>query len=195
LTLFLQNVLGFSPLQAGLAFLPVALGIVAGSQLAIRIIGRVGPRTPMTGGALMAAIGLFWLSTATSVHVNYLAAVLGPLAVLAIGLGMAFVSTSATVISGVNPSESGLASALLNAGRQLGGSLGIAIMGTVAATVSRAELTTGPFTHSAVNRALTSGFSSAFEVAALFAAGGFVAALIAVRNRQAVAGPRKPRQN
>jgi EmrB/QacA subfamily drug resistance transporter len=188
LTLFLQNVLGLSPLQAGFAFLPVALGIVAGSQLAIRIIGRVGPRVPMTGGALMAAIGMLWLSTVTSVHANYLADVLGPLAVLAIGLGMAFVSTSATAISGVNPSESGLASALLNAGRQLGGSLGIAIMGTVAATVSRAQLTTGPFTHAAVNRALTSGFSSAFEVAALFAAGGFVAALIAVRNRQAPAG-------
>jgi hypothetical protein len=61
-------------------------------------------------------------------------------------------------------------------------------MGTVAATVSRAQLTTGPFTHVAVNRALTSGFSSAFEVAALFAAGGFVAALIAVRNPQAPAG-------
>jgi hypothetical protein len=140
----------------------------------------------MTGGALLAAIGMFWLSSVTSVHANYLADVLGPLAVLAIGLGMAFVSTSATAISGVNPSDSGLASALLNAGRQLGGSLGIAIMGTVAATVSRAQLTTGPFTHVAVNRALTSGFSSAFEVAALFAAGGFIAALIAVRNRQEV---------
>jgi EmrB/QacA subfamily drug resistance transporter len=186
LTLFLQNVLGLSPLQAGFAFLPVALGIVAGSGVAIRIIGRAGPRVPMTAGALMAAIGMFWLSTVT-VHASYVADVLGPLVVLAIGLGMAFVSTSTTAISGVNPNESGLASALLNVSRQLGGSLGIALMGTVAATVSRAQLTTGPLSHAAMNRTLTSGFSSAFEVAGLFAVAGFVAALFALGNRQAPA--------
>ena len=134
----------------------------------------------------MAAIGMFWLSAVT-VHAAYFAAVFGPLVVLAIGLGMAFVSTSATAISAVNPTESGLASALLNVGRQLGGSLGIAIMGTVAATVSRNQLAAGPFTHSAVNGALTAGFSSAFQVAGLFAIFGFVAALVAVRNRQAPA--------
>jgi EmrB/QacA subfamily drug resistance transporter len=189
LTLFLQNVLGFSPLQAGFGFLPVALGIVAGSVLTSRIIGRIGPRVPMAAGALMAAIGMFWLSAVT-VHANYLTDVLAPLVILAIGLGMAFVSTSATAISGVNPRESGLASALLNVGRQLGGSLGIAIMGTVAATVSRAQLMAGPFTHAAVDRALTAGSSSAFAVAGLFAVGGVVAALVAVRNREAPAEPR-----
>jgi hypothetical protein len=130
----------------------------------------------------MAAIGMFWLSAVT-VHADHLTDVLGPLVVLAIGLGMAFVSTSATAISGVSANESGLASALLNVSWQLGRSLGIAIMGTVAATVSRARLTTGPFTHAAVNGALTSGFSSALDVAGLFAVGGFVAALIAVRNQ------------
>ena len=183
LTLFLQNVLGFSPLQAGFAFLPTALGVIAGAGLTSRLIGRVGPRLPMTAGALMAAIGMFWLSAVT-VHASYFADVFGPLVVLAIGLGMAFVSTSVTAISGVNPNESGLASALLNVGRQLGGSLGIALMGTVAATMSRNQLAAGPLTHAAVNRALTSGFSSAFEVAGLFAIGGFVAALVAVRHRQ-----------
>src|ERR1700686_2783331 len=146
LTLFLQNVLGFSPLQAGFAFLPTALGVLAGAQLAVRVIGRVGPRVPMTTGALLAAIGMFWMSAVT-VHANYFADVFGPLAVLALGLGMAFVSTSVTAISAVSPTESGLASALLNVGRQLGGSLGIAIMGTVAATVTRDQLATGPITH------------------------------------------------
>jgi fucose permease len=186
LTLFLQNVLLFSPLQAGFAFLPTALGIVVGAGLTSRLIGRVGPRVPMTTGALLAAIGMFWLSAVT-VHANYVTDVLGPLVVLAIGLGMAFVSTSLVAISGVEPSESGLASALLNVGRQLGGSLGIAIMGTIATTVTRNQLATGPFTHAAVNRALTAGFSSAFEIAGAIAIAGFVVALVAVRHRQSAA--------
>ncbi len=189
LTLFLQNVLGFSPLQAGFAFLPTALGVVVGAALTSRLIGRVGPRVPMTTGALLAAIGLFWLS-AVRPQANYASDVLGPLAVLAFGLGMAFVSTSVVAVSGVKPNESGLASALLNVGRQLGGSLGIAIMGTIAATVTRDQLATGPLTHAAVNRALTAGFSSAFEVAGLFAIAGFAAALVAVRHRQAPAEAR-----
>jgi hypothetical protein len=111
--------------------------------------------------------------------------------VLAVGLGMVFVSTSVVAISGVKPNESGLASALLNVGRQLGGSLGIAIMGTIAATVTRDELATGPLDH-ALSSALTAGFSSAFVAAGLFAIGGFVATLIFVRHPQAspIASPR-----
>jgi EmrB/QacA subfamily drug resistance transporter/deazaflavin-dependent oxidoreductase (nitroreductase family) len=183
LTLFLQNVLDFTPLQAGFAFLPTAVGVGVGAGVTSRLIGRLGPRVPMTTGALLAAIGMFWLSAVT-VHANYVQDVLGPLVVLAIGLGMAFVSTSVTAISGVQANESGLASALLNVGRQLGGSLGIAIMGTVATTVTRNQLATAPFTHAALNRALTAGFSSAFEVAGLIAIAGFVTALAAVRHRQ-----------
>jgi fucose permease len=183
LTLFLQNVLDFSPLQAGFAFLPTAAGVVVGAGLTSRLIGRFGPRAPMTTGALLVAAGMFWLSTVT-VHANYVTSVLGPLVVLSIGLGMAFVSTSVTAISGVQPSESGLASALLNVGRQLGGSLGIAIMGTIATTVTRNKLATGAVTHAAVNSALTAGFSSAFEIAGAIALAGFVSALVAVRRSQ-----------
>jgi hypothetical protein len=133
----------------------------------------------MTTGALLAAIGLFWLSAVTP-RSSYAFDVVGPLVVLAVGLGMAFVSTSVVAISGVKPNESGLASALLNSGRQLGGSLGIAIMGTIAATVTRDQLATG----TAVNSALTAGFTSAFQLAGLLAIAGFAAALIAVRHRQ-----------
>ena len=186
LTLFLQNVLRFSPLQAGFAFLPTALSIAIGAGLTSRLIGRIGPRVPMTTGALLAAIGLFWLSAVTP-QATYAADVLGPLVVLGVGLGMAFVSTSVVAISGVKPNESGLASALLNVGRQLGGSLGIAIMGTIAATVTRDQLATSPLTHTAVNAALTIGFTSAFQVAGLFAIVGFAAALVAVRHHQASA--------
>jgi MFS family permease len=184
LTLFLQNVLSFSPLQAGFAFLPTALGVIVGAALTSRLIGRTGPRVPMTTGALLAAIGMFWLSAVTP-HANYLTGVLPALVVLAVGLGMAFVSTSVVAISGVEPHESGLASALLNVGRQLGGSLGIAIMGTIATTVTRNQLATGSPTHAAFNQALTAGFSSAFQVAGLFAIAGFAAALVAVRHQAA----------
>jgi dipeptide/tripeptide permease len=123
----------------------------------------------MTTAALLVAIGMLWLSAVT-VNASYLTDVFGPLVVLSLGLGMAFVSTSITAISGVQPNESGLASALLNVGRQLGGSIGIAVMGTVAATA---------------------GFSSAFEIAGAIAIAGFVIALIAVRHRHspAVAAP------
>ena len=178
LTLFVQNVLGFTPLQAGFAFLPTALGVIVGAGIATRLIGRIGPRTPMTVGALMAAIGLFWLSAITPTS-NYFAAVLGPLAVLAIGLGQIFVSTTNVTIAGVAPAESGLASALLNVGRQLGGSFGIAIMGTVAAQVTRDQV----LGHAAIGGAMTSGFSAAFQLAGLIALAGFAAALVAVRSR------------
>ncbi len=184
LTLFLQNVLGFSPLQAGFAFLPTALGVGVGAGFTSRLIRRVGPRVPMTTGALLTAIGMFWLSAVT-VRATYFPDVLGPLAVLSIGLGMSFVSTGVTAIWGVQTHETGLASALLNVSRQLGGSLGIAVMGTIAATVTKTQLAIGPLNHAVLDRALTAGFSSAFQVAGLIAIAGFLIALVAVRDRQA----------
>lgn len=180
LTLFLQNVLGFTPLQAGLAFLPTAGGVVIGAGLTSRLIGRIGPRVPMVVGPLLAAAGLLWLSRIT-VHTNYAVDVFGPLLVLSLGLGQVFVSTSVVAISGISPTESGLASALLNVGRQLGGSLGIAVMGTIAATVTRNQLAAGGLAHSALNRALTDGFGAAFVVAGLIALAASVMTVVVVR--------------
>ena len=180
LTLYLQNVLGLTPLQAGFAFLPTALGVIGGAGLTSRLIARTGPRVPMTAGALMAAIGLFWLSSITD-HAEYVASVLGPLVVLALGLGQVFVSTSFVAISGVKPSESGLVSAVLNVGRQLGGSIGIAVMGTIATSVSKDQLAGVRITHETVNHALTAGFSAGFQLGGLIAVAGFVAAIVAVR--------------
>jgi len=182
LTLFLQNVLGFSPLQAGFAFLPTAAGVVVGAGATSRLIGRTGPRVPMLVGALMSAIGFFWLSAITP-DAAYPTAVFGPLMVLALGLGQIFVSTSIVTISGVTPRESGLASALLNVGRQLGGSIGIAVMGTVATSVTAGQLTR-PLTHAVLDHALTGGFSAGFQVAGLISLVGFAAAFVAVRGRR-----------
>ena len=183
LTLFLQNVLGMSPLQAGFAFLPTALGIVAGAGITSRLIARTGPRVPMTVGSLMAAIGLFWLAAITD-HAMYPVSVLGPLVVLAAGIGQVFVSASVVTISGVTSRESGIASAVLNVGRQLGGSIGIALMGTIAASVTRGQLAGVPPTHTALAHALTSGFTAGFQLAGCIALAGFVAAFIAVRRRR-----------
>jgi EmrB/QacA subfamily drug resistance transporter/deazaflavin-dependent oxidoreductase (nitroreductase family) len=184
LTLFLQNVLGLTPLQAGFAFLPTALGVIAGAGLTSRLIARTGPRVPMTAGSLMAAIGLFWLS-AISDHAAYAASVLGPLVVLAVGLGQVFVSTSFVTISGISSSESGIASAVLNVGRQLGGSIGIAVMGTIATSVARDQLEGVRVSHALVDQALTAGFSAGFQLGGFIALLGFVAALTAVRSRGA----------
>ena len=100
---------------------------------------------------------------------------------LAVGLGQVFVSTSFVAISGVSPSESGLASAVLNVGRQLGGSIGIAVMGTIATSVSKDQLAGVRLTQEAVNHALTAGFSTGFQLGGLIALAGFVAAIVAVR--------------
>jgi len=164
LTLFLQTVLRFSPLQAGFAFLPTAVGVAIGAGITSRLVGRVGARLPMTVGALLVAVGLFWLSGVT-VHAGYASHVLGPLLVLAVGLGGVFVSTSVTVISGITARESGIASALLNVGRQFGGSLGIAVLGAVA------------------------GYALAFEIAAGIAFAGFVVALVTIRRRKVAVTP------
>lgn len=188
LTLFLQNVLRFTPLQAGFAFLPTALAIGVGAGITSRVIGRIGSRVPMTVGALLVAIGLFWLSGVT-VHAGYASHVLGPLLVLAVGLGGVFVSTSVTAISRVTPGESGLASALLNVGRQLGGSLGIAVLGTVATTVATNRLATVPLTRAALSNAVTAGYSTAFVVAASIAFVGFHVALVTIHGSRVSVTP------
>ena len=184
LTLFLQNVLGLTPLQAGLAFLPTAIGVAVGAGITSRLVGRTGPRLPMTVGALMAAIGLFWLSAVDNAA-SYPISVLGPLLVLAVGLGQVFVSTSVTAIAGVGPAESGIVSAVLNVGRQLGGSIGIALMGTLATSIARDQLAGVRPTHRLVSVALTHGFSASFELAGAIALVGFVFAIAAVRRRRA----------
>jgi EmrB/QacA subfamily drug resistance transporter len=188
LTLFLQNVLRFTPLQAGFAFLPTAVAIGIGAGITSRLVGRIGPRLPMTLGALLVAVGLFWLSGVT-VHAGYASHVLGPLVVLAVGLGGVFVSTSVTAISGVTRDESGLASALLNVGRQLGGSLGIAVLGTIAATITTNQLPHGPLTQGALATAVTTGYATAFAVASGIAFAGFLVALATIRGRKVTVTP------
>ncbi|MFE6041157.1 MFS transporter [Streptomyces sp. NPDC056452] len=196
LTLFVQNILDFSPLQAGLAFLPISVVIAISAGIASQLLPKWGPKPFMVVGAILAALGLGWL-TFTDIHSSYLGSILGPMLVFGFGMGMQFVSLTLMAVSGVAPREAGAASGVLNATQQVGGSLGLSILVTVFGTASRNEATdqvpsflaestpaqqlefrrTGELPAPWGNEVLASGVSSAFVVAAVMAV---VAALIAL---------------
>ncbi|MFF1558660.1 MFS transporter [Streptomyces sp. NPDC058279] len=202
LTLFVQNVLGFSPLSAGLAFLPISVVIAIGAGLASRLLPRFGPKPFMVGGALCTASGLAWL-TQTDVHSTYLGSILGPMLIFGVGMGMQFVSLTLMALSNVPDRESGAASGLLNTTQQVGGSLGLSILVTVFGTASRNEahtqvpaflatadpaqramfLRTGRLPDPWGDQVLTSGVSTAFIVAAAFALMAAVIALVVIQVR------------
>ena len=183
LTQFLQNILGYSPLKAGLAFLPITFGIVVGAQLASRFIGRVGARTPTAIGSLAGALGLFGLSR-ISEHSSYLTGILAPALVLSFGLGLIFVSTTIVGVSGVGPQESGLSSALVNVAQQLGGSMGLAVLGTVAATVTKNDLLNILPSQAVISHAVTAGYGTAYGVASAIAVGGMLIAIASISGRR-----------
>ncbi|GAA0473664.1 MFS transporter [Streptomyces sp. NPDC046215] len=204
LTLFVQNVLDFSPLRAGLAFLPVSAVIAVGAGLASQLLPKYGPKPFMVVGALLAAAGLSWL-TLTDIHSTYLGSILGPMLLFSLGMGMQFVSLTLMAVSGVAAGESGAASGLLNATQQVGGSLGLSILVTVFGTASRNEAKdrmpqflrdatpqdraaferTGQLPRPWGDQVLTSGVSAAFVVAAAFTAVAAVIALFAIQVRPA----------
>ncbi|MFG3352746.1 MFS transporter [Streptomyces sp. NPDC048001] len=196
LTLFVQNVLDFSPLRAGLAFLPVSAVIAVGAGTASQLLPRFGPKPFMVTGALLSAAGLGWL-TLTDVHSTYAGSILGPMLVFSLGMGMQFVSLTLMALSRVPHHESGAASGLLNATQQVGGSLGLSILVTVFGTVSAEEAErqvpafleqagpaerllfrrTGELPPPWGDEVLSAGVSAAFVVAAVLAV---IAALIAL---------------
>src|SRR2546428_6405853 len=182
LTQIVQNVLGYSPLKAGFAFLPLGVGVVIAATVTSRIIGRIGPRVPIALGAIVVAGGLLWLSSIGD-HATYVSDIFGPLAILSVGLGLIFLPTTLVAVSGAAQHESGLASAVLNVSQQLGGSIGLAVLGTVAAGVTKNHLANLRPTHELVSRAVTAGFTTAFEIGALIAFTGFVLAVLVIRVR------------
>ena len=182
LTQIMQNALGYTPLQGGFAFLPLAAGVVVTAQVASRVVGRIGPRIPITLGALVVSAGLLWLSRIPD-HPAYVADILGPLLTLAVGVGLIFFPTTVVAVSGAARHESGLASAVLNVSQQLGGSIGLAVLGTIAANVTMGQLATARPTPATIDRALIAGFATAFEVGALISLAGFLLALVVIRAR------------
>jgi predicted MFS family arabinose efflux permease len=187
LTQLLQTALGYSPLRAGAAFLPFSLGIAGTSEAVAKFIGRVQPRVFATAGPLFAAVALFWLS---HVHATstYLGAVFGPILLLAVGLGLTFVPLTLGATSGVPPADMGIASALLNTSQQVGGTLGLAVLVTVATATTRNALKEGaarhPLGQEARTLALSSsvhGYSRAFLVGSWVVFAAFLIALAGLR--------------
>jgi EmrB/QacA subfamily drug resistance transporter len=159
LSLYLQQVAGYSPLKAGLAFSPAGLSTMAGAIVGTRLVARIGPRRQLLLGPLVAAAGLLWISGLAD-GAGYTAHILGPLVLVGIGLGLSFVPMTIAATQGVPAREAGLASGLINTTRQMGGAVGLAVMATIAANAA-AHPGTG---HDALATALTDGYDRAFLI-------------------------------
>ncbi len=133
LTLFIQDVLGYSAVRTGIAYLPFAVGVVVASALASQLVPRIGPRPLIVTGAAMVAGGMFWFSRLTE-HAGYATHLLGPQLVSSFGLGLVFVPLALVALHKVAEQDSGVASSLLNTAQQVGGAIGLAVLGTVAWT-------------------------------------------------------------
>jgi EmrB/QacA subfamily drug resistance transporter len=163
LTLYMQNVLGYSPMKTGLAYLPVCGVVAVTAGITSQLVARVGTRPLIVAGALIAAGGVYWLSR-IPVHGSYASDLLPGLVIMSIGLGMVFVSVTTAANAGVPADRAGLAAALLNASQQVGGALGLAIFSAIATSHTNHLLGAG----TPVPNALTSGFHRALLTSSIF---------------------------
>jgi EmrB/QacA subfamily drug resistance transporter len=176
LTLYMQQVLGYSAMRTGVAYLAVAGTAIVWSGVAGQLVTRVGVKPVLVIGMTMLTAGLLYF-TRVSVGGSYLGDLMPGFLIIGVGIGFSFVPISIAALAGVTASEAGLASGLINTSQQIGGALGIAAMSTIA--TSRTEDSVG--TGSALPVALVDGFSSAFLIGAVVAALGIVAALTLIR--------------
>jgi EmrB/QacA subfamily drug resistance transporter len=178
ISLYMQNVLGFSPIETGLAYLPLAVGIIITAGASAGLVTRFGFKPVLVAGLLVTAVGLVWFSQIDA-NGSYVADVLFPSILAAIGLGLAFVSMMVASVSGVETHEAGLASGLINTSQQLGGALGLAIL----VSVANSRIDDLAAAGSPMNIALTEGFQNAFLVGAGLAIAGAVLAMILVSGK------------
>jgi EmrB/QacA subfamily drug resistance transporter len=171
ISLYMQQVLGYSAIKAGLSYLPLALTIIVAAGIASQLTTRIGFKPVLAAGMVFIAAGLVWFSQ-VSPGGGFLTDILGPSLLAAIGLGLAFVPNTIAAVSGVADREAGLASGLINTSQQIGGALGLAVLSTIANSVTGSAHSAG---------ALTDGFQSAFLAGAGIAALGFVATLVLIR--------------
>jgi predicted MFS family arabinose efflux permease len=179
LTYYLQQTLGFSPVETGLAFLPMmgALMLTATTTSAA-VLPRVGPKPLVTVGMLLAAAGMVLL-TQVGVDSTYVAHVLPGLLVIGLGLGLAMATAMGTATLGVRPDDSGVASATVNTMQQIGGSIGTALLSTVAASATSSYATSHVTATDATAQAAVHGYTTAFWWStAIFAAGAIVCGLL-----------------
>ena len=172
ISLYMQQVLGYDALKAGLSYLPLAIFIIISAGVASQLVTKVGFKPVLVSGMALIAIALVWFAQ-VSVGDSYVAAILGPSILAAIGLGFAFVPVTIGAVSGVSPGDSGLASGLINTAQQVGGALGLAVLVAVANNV-----TADP--RDPVQ--LTDGFQAAFLTGAGIAVLGILAAVFLIRS-------------
>ncbi len=178
LSLYLQQVLGYDPVVTGLTFVPQTAAIAVGATIAGRLAPRLGPRPVMMTGALVAAGGLYWLSLIRPGD-DYWTGACGGGILATFGMGLAFTPVALAATGGVRPEEAGLASGLVNSSRQIGASLGLAVLTTVVATDITAQLAGRVATPAARHAAETAGFARGFLIASLVAVvGGLLAFVI-----------------
>lgn len=172
ISLYMQQVLGYSPIHAGLSYLPLAVSIILSAGIASQLVTKVGFKPILAGGMALIAAGLVWFSQ-ISVHGSFVADILGPSLLAAVGLGFAFVPVTIAAVSGIEDREQGLASGLINTSQQVGGALGLAILAAIANSIIGTS-------HDPAK--LVEGFQSAFLVGAGFAALGLIATLLLIRS-------------
>jgi len=173
LSLYMQNVLGYGPLKTGLAFLPMAFGIILGAQISARLLPKFGVRFFLLVGTALITVGFAWLS-GIGADSNYWVHVFGPGTLVAFAVGVLFVPLASAATAEVHFSEAGLASGVLNTARQVGGCLGLAVLATIAIDHTYSALIAG---HGPA-AALAAGYARAFVVGAFLGALGFLAAFI-----------------
>ncbi len=178
ISLYLQRVLGFSALEAGLAYLPLSVTIILSAAGASRLVTRVGFKPTLVGGLLLVTVGLFWYSQ-ISVDGSFLSDMLGPSILVGAGLGFSFVPVTIAAMTSTRPHEAGLASGLINTSQQLGGALGLAIL----VSIANSKIATFGPTAQGNPVALNDGYQLAFLVGAGFAIVGAVLATLIISSR------------
>jgi EmrB/QacA subfamily drug resistance transporter len=184
LTYYLQTVMHLSPLMTGVSFLPFTATIIVAAGVASAVLPRVGPRFPMVAGLLFAVLGMV-LFTRIGVDTGYWTRVLPAEIILGIGMGLLFVPMSSTALIGVAEQDAGVASALINSVQQIGGSLGTALLNTIAATVATgyivAHAVTNPPSRQVIQAGMVHSFTVAFWVSAALIAFAAVTTVLLVR--------------
>jgi EmrB/QacA subfamily drug resistance transporter len=207
LTIFVQTVWGYSALRTGLAYLPIMAAVMVMAAVSAQLVTRIGARPLMLAGSAITAAGMFWLSRINE-QSHYASGLLAPMIVTAIGMGLLFMPVTLVALSRVGNRDAGVASSLLNTGQQVGGSIGLAVLGTIAWSVVadsvRSQLaaaarsghtvtTAGGVPASIYHHALSAGFSRGFLVSSAIAGLGFLVALVAIRvKRSDLAGESAP---
>jgi len=191
LTQFVQDILGFSPLRAGISFLPMTAALFAVSRLSPRLLARFPGQGLMVTGLLPVVAGMTWLSRITP-GTGYLAGVLGPMLLIGAGMGLVFVPLTMASLAGVRPEDSGAASSMVNVTQQVGGSLGLAILVTAFSSASR-DAARHRLAHLAplaqAHHVVVTGMASAFTLAAIFDVCALLVVL-AIRSRAPQAAAR-----